>query len=59
MPITTISDEELERDPIGARKAADRGPVFIVEDGRKAFVLLSIKEYRKLLRSYKLALPRK
>jgi len=59
MTITTISEEDLERDPGCAQKAADRGPVFIVEDGREAFVLLTIEEYRKLRRSYKLALRRK
>jgi PHD/YefM family antitoxin component YafN of YafNO toxin-antitoxin module len=48
MTITIISDEAFERDPSRARKAADHGPVFIVEDGREAFVLLTIEEYRKM-----------
>jgi len=59
MTITKISEEELERDPGRALKAADRGSVFLVEEGKETFVLLNIEECRKLRRSYKLAFRRK
>jgi PHD/YefM family antitoxin component YafN of YafNO toxin-antitoxin module len=48
MTITTLSGEELDQDPSRAQKAANNGPVFIVEGGRNAYVLLSIDEYRRI-----------
>lgn len=48
MPITTISSREFNQDAGGAKKAAQRGPVFITDRGRPAHVLLSIEDYRKL-----------
>lgn len=49
MPSTTISDHEFILDPRGAKKAADLGPVFIIDDGIPAYVLLSIKDYEQLV----------
>ena len=49
MPNTTISDREFILDARGAKKAADLGPVFIIDGGIPAYVLLSIKEYQQLV----------
>ena len=48
MPITTLSSREFNQDASRAKKAANKGPVFITDRGRPAHVLLSIDEYRKL-----------
>lgn len=48
MAQTTISSRDFNRDAGGAKRAADRGPVFITDRGRPAHVLLSIEEYRRL-----------
>jgi prevent-host-death family protein len=48
MAITTLSSREFNQDTSRAKKAAQRGPVFITDRGRPAHVLLSIKEYQKL-----------
>lgn len=48
MTITTVSSRAFNQDASGAKKAADKGPVFITDRGRPAHVLLSIEEYRKL-----------
>lgn len=45
---TTLSSREFNQDTGGAKKAAERGPVFITDRGRPAHVLLSIDEYREL-----------
>jgi hypothetical protein len=45
---STISGEQFDRHPKKARKAADKGPVFIREGCRNSFVLLTIEEYRKI-----------
>jgi prevent-host-death family protein len=46
---TTITWEEFEQDLKRARKAAASGPVFITENGVNAFVLLTYKEYRRIV----------
>lgn len=46
--ITTLSSREFNQDTSRAKKAADKGPVFITDRGRPAHVLLTIEEYRKL-----------
>ena len=46
--ITHISSREFNQDISRAKKAAQRGPVFITDRGRPAHVLLSIQEYRRL-----------
>lgn len=50
MTMTTLSSREFNQDAGGARKAAKDGPVFITERGRPTHVLLTIGEYRKLMR---------
>jgi prevent-host-death family protein len=48
MAITTLSSREFNQATSRAKKAAQRGPVFITDRGRPAHVLLSIDEYRKI-----------
>jgi prevent-host-death family protein len=48
MPITTISAREFNQNASAAKKAAEKGPVFITDRGRAAHVLLSIEEYQKI-----------
>lgn len=47
MPIT-FSSREFDRNISRARRAADKGPVFITDPDRPAHVLLSIAEYRRI-----------
>ncbi len=49
MAITTLSSREFNQDTSGAKKAANRGPVFITDRGRPAHVLLSIEDYQALV----------
>jgi len=49
--ITTLSSREFNQDAGRAKKAAEKGPVFITDRGRPAHVLLSIEEYRRLTAS--------
>jgi PHD/YefM family antitoxin component YafN of YafNO toxin-antitoxin module len=49
MPVTTLSSREFNQDMSRAKKAAQRGPVFIIDRGRPAHVLLAIEEYQKLV----------
>jgi prevent-host-death family protein len=46
--ITTVSSREFNQHASKAKKAAERGPVFITHRGRPANVLLTIEEYRKI-----------
>ena len=48
MAVTTLSSRESNQDTSRAKKAAQRGPVFITERGRPAHVLLSIEDYQRL-----------
>lgn len=48
LAVTTLSSREFNQDTSRAKKAAQRGPVFITDRGRPAHVLLSIEEYQKL-----------
>ena len=48
MTITTLSSRDFNQDASAAKKAAQKGPVFITDRGRPAHVLLSIDDYRKL-----------
>lgn len=45
---TTLSSREFNQDVGRAKKAAQRGPVFITDRGQPSHVLLTITEYRKL-----------
>ncbi len=49
MRTTTFSSREFNQDTGRAKKAASKGPVFITDRGRPAHVLLSIREYQRLL----------
>ncbi len=46
--ITTISSRELNQDTSGAKKAAQKGPVFITDRGRPAHVLLTMDDYLRI-----------
>ncbi|MBI2740125.1 MAG: type II toxin-antitoxin system Phd/YefM family antitoxin [Rhodospirillales bacterium] len=48
MTVTTLTSREFNQDTSGAKKAAQRGPVFITDRGRPAHVLLTIEDYRRL-----------
>lgn len=48
MPITAMTSREFNQDTGRAKKAAEKGPVFITDRGRPAHVLLGIEEYRRL-----------
>ena len=48
MTITTMSSREFNQDTSGAKKAAQKGPVFITDRGRPAHVLMTIDDYEKL-----------
>ena len=49
MTITTVSSRKFNQDAAsGAKKAAEKGPVFIADRGRPAHVLLTIDAYRAL-----------
>jgi prevent-host-death family protein len=45
---TTYSSREFNQDASGAKRAAEKGPVYITDRGRPAHVLLSIDDYRRL-----------
>ncbi len=46
--MTTITAREFNRDVSAAKREADDGPVTITDRGEPAYVLLSIKEYRRM-----------
>lgn len=48
MTMTTLTSHQFSRDFSGAKKAAQKGPVFISECGTPAYVLLTIEDYRHL-----------
>ena len=47
--VTVLSSREFNQDTSGAKRSAERGPVFITDRGRPAHVLLTYEEYRRLL----------
>ena len=49
---TTVSAREFNQDTSRARKAAERGPVFITNRGRPVQVLKSMEDYQKLAQPY-------
>jgi len=53
MAITTLSSREFNQDTSRAKKAAEKGPVFITDRGRPAHVLLSIEEYERVTKNRK------
>ena len=46
--MTAFTSREFNQDTGRAKKAAERGPVFITDRGQPAHVLLSIADYRRL-----------
>lgn len=46
--ISTLSSREFNQDTSKAKKAAERGPVFITDRGRASHVLLTIRDYQAL-----------
>jgi hypothetical protein len=48
MAITTITSREFNHDRGGAKKAAQKGPVFITDQGKLSLVLMTAEEYRRL-----------
>ncbi|MBN2886227.1 MAG: type II toxin-antitoxin system Phd/YefM family antitoxin [Chromatiaceae bacterium] len=49
MTTTTLSSREFNQDVGRAKQAAQQGPVFITDHGKRAHVLLSIAEYQRLI----------
>ena len=45
--VTTVSSSESNRNTRKAKKASEKGRVFITHRGRPAHVLLSIEDYRR------------
>ena len=45
----TMSSRAFNQDAAGAKRAANREPVFITDRGEASHVLLSIAEYRRLV----------
>ena len=48
MTITALTSREFNQDTGRAKKAAEKGPVFVTDRRRPAHVLLSIGEYQRL-----------
>ncbi len=47
----TLSSREFNQDTARAKRAANDGPVFITDRGKRAYVLLSNAEYERLARA--------
>jgi prevent-host-death family protein len=50
MTITTLSSREFNQGASEAKRAANKGPVFITDRGRPAHVLMSFEDYQRLTR---------
>jgi len=48
MTITTLSSREFNQAASEAKRAANKGPVFITDRGRPAHVLMSIEHYQQI-----------
>ena len=53
MTITTLSSREFNQGASEAKRAANKGPVFITDRGRPAHVLMSMELYQRLTGSRK------
>lgn len=53
MAITTLSSREFNQGASEAKRAANKGPVFITDRGRPAHVLMSIEHYQRITASHK------
>lgn len=47
--MTQITSREFNQDASGAKKAAEKGPVYITDRGRPAHVLLTFEAYEQLI----------
>ena len=50
MTVTTLSSREFNQGASEAKRAANKGPVFITDRGRPAHVLMSFEHYQQLTR---------
>ena len=48
MTITTLTSREFNQWTSEAKRAANKGPVFITDRGRPAHVLMSFEDYQRL-----------
>ena len=48
MTITTLTSREFNQGASEAKRAANKGPVFITDRGRPAHVLMTFDDYQKL-----------
>lgn len=48
MTITTLSSREFNQGASEAKRAANKGPVFITDRGKPAHVLLTFEDYQRL-----------
>lgn len=48
MPTTILTSRQFNHDTGRAKRAAEKGPVFITHRGERSHVLLSIDEYERL-----------
>lgn len=48
MPITTLTSRQFNQGASEAKRAANKGPVFITDRGRPAHVLMSFEDYQRL-----------
>lgn len=46
--MSTVTSKDFNRNPTSVKRQADRGPVYITERGRIAYVVVSIESYRRL-----------
>ncbi len=49
MPVTTMTSREFNQDSGRAKRAAEKGPVFITDRGEPAHVLLTVAAYEALV----------
>ena len=48
MPKKTLTSREFNQDTGGAKKAAEKGPVYITHRGRPSYVLLTFADFQRL-----------
>lgn len=49
MSVQTFSSRDFTRDVSLAKRAAEKGPVFVTDRGRPAFALLNIDDYYRII----------
>lgn len=48
MPTTKLTSRQFNQDTGGAKKAAEKGPVYITDRGRPSHVLLTFADFQRL-----------